>query len=533
VAAAANLEEALRAILRGAAKIVGCGTTNLILVNEKTGEIRVRLGTSAVDPIVAAIETLLGGPFDGLVFPTTRAKNSLILRAFRERCILETGSLAELVGSAFPAAIVPALALLVGERRLLCVPALGPTRAYGVLIFERDGHEPFSRQQRELLLRYARRIGEILENDLVGQGQSLLRARRSKPTLESELLQLTLADPAPALFLDPDLVVTSVNDAVEPLLGYAPGELLHREVGALFAEPHVMVAALRREALDPGTPFRAESALVVRRDGSLTAARVEALILADEAHAVVGYVVLVRPGGDVTPEAADRLVRQERLATMGEMAAQLAHELRNPIVAIGATLDTLIRDPATPPDHRTILGAVAREVVRMDLTLRDYLAARNELVIAAHDLGALIADARELLAAAHRLAGKTITTELAPGLVVRVDRHALRHVLFNLMLNALEASPPGGAVTVRAALGGRHVAIYVEDRGHGLTASATECFQPFFTTKKNGTGLGLSVCQDIVRAHGGLVELRERDGGGCQAVVVLPLAPGDRKEVRA
>jgi len=99
-------------------------------------------------------------------------------------------------------------------------------------------------------------------------------------------------------------------------------------------------------------------------------------------------------------------------------------------------------------------------------------------------------------------------------------------VLFNLLLNALEASSPRGEVSCRAATGPHDVSIFIEDRGPGLSASPAECFRPFFTTKKNGTGLGLSVCQKLARAHGGLVDLRDREGGGCRAVLVLPRRPG-------
>ncbi|HEY3356418.1 MAG TPA: ATP-binding protein [Polyangia bacterium] len=532
--ATTSVEELVRAILRGATKIVGCGSTNLILVNEKTGEIRVRLGTRDVDPIVAEIEAVIGGSFSGIAFSTTAARDSLIYRCYRERSMLETSSLVELIGRALPGLVVAQMTKLVGRRRILCVPALGPNRAYGVLLFEREGAEPYTRQQRELLLQYARRIGEILENDAVGQGQLLVRERGGPPAaLESQLLQLTLGDAAPALFLDPDFMVTSCNDAVEPLLGYAPVDLVRRHVGTLFAEPHVMVEVLRHQALDPATPYCAESALVLRKDGSVTAARVEALLLADEQQGVAGYLVMLRPGGDAAAEASDRLVRQERLATMGEMAAQLAHELRNPIVAVGAALDTLIRDPATPAEQRSLLGAITREVVRMDLTLRDYLAARKELSFGEQRVAGLVDEARELLGAAHRLQGKTIVTAVPPDLVVRADAHALRHVLFNLLLNALEASPAGGEVRCRAVAGERHTAVYVEDRGSGLRAPAAECFQPFFTTKKNGTGLGLTVCQDIARAHGGFVELREREGGGCEAIMVLPRLERAAREVGA
>jgi PAS domain S-box-containing protein len=519
-----SLEEFLRAVLRGATKIVGCGSTNLVLINEQMQELRVRLGTSADSlPIVAQIEDVLGGSFSGIAISVAQARASLIYRCFRDLCLGETSSVRELVGGAFAAPVVDALTQLIGKHRFLCVPALGPTRAYGVLLFERDGTEPYTRQQRELLLCYARRIGEILENDLLGHGQQLISERRTGPDrLLFDLLQLTLGDPAPALFLDPEFIVTSCNDATRPQLGYEPPELVGRHVGTVFAEPHAMVEVLRQQTLDPSTPYREESALVQRRDGSVTAARVEALVLADERHAVVGYLVLVRPVADGAREAADRVVRQERLATMGEMAAQLAHELRNPIVAVGAALDTLARDPSLAEEHRSLVGAIVREVVRMDLTLRDYLAARHELCFAAHRIASLVDGARELLEAAHRLADKRVRSLIDPDLAIHADSHALRHVFFNLLLNALEASPPGAEVTCRAEVGDRHVAVYVEDRGHGLRAAATDCFQPFFTTKKNGTGLGLSVCQEIARAHGGLVELRSRDGGGCRAVVVLP-----------
>jgi signal transduction histidine kinase len=99
----------------------------------------------------------------------------------------------------------------------------------------------------------------------------------------------------------------------------------------------------------------------------------------------------------------------------------------------------------------------------------------------------------------------------------------MKQVVFNLLLNALEATSAGGEVTCQVAQSGCELAITVEDRGPGLPASAADCLRPFFTTKKNGTGLGLAVSQKIARAHGGFVDLRNRDGGGCQATVVLPM----------
>ena len=106
--------------------------------------------------------------------------------------------------------------------------------------------------------------------------------------------------------------------------------------------------------------------------------------------------------------------------------------------------------------------------------------------------------------------------------LVTGDASRLQQALFNLVLNAMEASSDGGKVKVRTKAHDGVVEILVEDRGCGLKATAKQCLQPFFTTKSNGTGLGLAVCAKIVQSHGGTLDLSNRDGGGCSARVVLP-----------
>jgi two-component system sensor histidine kinase HydH len=144
------------------------------------------------------------------------------------------------------------------------------------------------------------------------------------------------------------------------------------------------------------------------------------------------------------------------------------------------------------------------------------------MVVTRVRVGELVDGARRLLEGAYRLTGKTISCQIDPELTIEADYEAMKQVVFNLLLNALEASPTGGEVTCGVARKGFELAITVEDRGPGLSASAADCLRPFFTTKKNGTGLGLAVCDKIAHAHGGFVDLRNRDGGGCQASVVLP-----------
>jgi PAS domain S-box-containing protein len=349
---------------------------------------------------------------------------------------------------------------------------------------------------------------------------SLSSPRQSATSLETQLVRLTLGDPAPALFVDPELLVTSCNPATAQLLGYQAAEITGRPIGVLFSAPNEVRDILSHQTLDPQKAYSERSTVLRHRDGSLIPVRVEALLLADDFHQLVGFLLVLR---EATKRDTDHLVQQERLATMGEMAAHLAHEIRNPLVAIGATLESLISEPETAASQRTILAALVKEIVRMDMTLKDYLAARREMTVTQVRIGELVDDARSLLAGAHRLAGKTIRCQVDPELTIEADYEAMKQVVFNLLLNALEATPAGGEVTCQVAQSGFELAITVEDRGPGLPASAADCLRPFFTTKKNGTGLGLAVSQKIARAHGGFVDLRNRDGGGCQATVVLPM----------
>lgn len=603
-----NLAQFLEAALRGAAKIVGCDSSNLFLYDDKAREIRIHLGITAhAAPAVAEIEKLVGMRFGTFAWPMDCAEGSLATRCWRDAIFGETSALGELVGKALPPLILPLVERLIGPRQFACAPALSATRNYGVLLFEKRGSQPFNRQQREVLVRYARRIGEILENDLLGQSQNLLahlpreqpdslvfdasgRVRGHGPngspvvqrvlrddelrhglaaharafladanlphesrlelhglrlllgrvqldeapavlctfppdrsgvvSLESQLVRLTLTDPAPALFVDPEFRITSCNQALTQSLGYEVAQLAGQPLDILFSAHDEIMDILGQQTVDPHKPYSERTTVIRRQDGSLVPARVEALLLANDAHELVGFLLVLRAP---TRHDSDHALAQERLATMGEMAAQLAHEIRNPLVAIGATIESLLHDGETPDSQRALLTAVAKEIVRMDTTLKDYLAARREMAVTQVRVADLLGDARRLLAEAHRTSGKTIRCQVdPPTLMVEADYDGVKQVVFNLLLNALEATPAEGEVFCQAVQNGFDVSISVEDRGHGLRASAAECMRPFFTTKKNGTGLGLPVCQKIARSHGGFIDLRGRPGGGCRATLVLP-----------
>ena len=608
-----ELEGIVEAMLRGAAKLLGCTSAHLIAFSAEREESLLRIGTLAQSADeLGQVEDVLGS-IRNASFPFSMIQDSLVFAAWRDRTLFETGSLHELVGTLFPAQVLREAESMIGDHRFLCVPALDETRCPGVMVFEKPGVTPFSPQEREVLVRYARRIAQLVEagpgtetddfapaqwmlvdGDGVVVGASeppagaalispafrrslVSRARRMLGGVEArqprrpgartdgrvqaeyarvrvhgeelvlvgvrdgrprqdragrQLVRMALGDAGPAVLVDPAFVITSCNHGAERLFGYPPGGLVGRPIRTLFQDPDAARTLLDHQFLFLSDGHFEDEAALRGRDGRLFPARGEALLLADDPGRVLGFVVMIREQssaqGGRGRTGADALMRRERLATMGEMAAQLAHEVRNPLVAIGATIESVAADLADRADLRDTLAGLQGELTRMDMTLKDYLsmAARHNASVRNVDLREVIVDVIRLLGSSSRGRGARMRCDVPPGLTVLADQDGLRHVFFNLLLNAIDAMPAGGDVRCHSEVAANDVVVHVDDSGPGLSATPAECFEPFFTTKKNGTGLGLAVCRRIVSAHGGAATVSNRRGGGCRASVVLPRRAG-------
>jgi len=216
------------------------------------------------------------------------------------------------------------------------------------------------------------------------------------------------------------------------------------------------------------------------------------------------------------------LVAEERLATIGRMAADLAHEIRNPLEAISGAVEALAG--AVPQDNE--FTRVIREEVR---NLNEYLAGILEFARKggrrpeAADLADLIREAAALAAPRAREARVLFDLRLSYCPCV-VSRSAVKRAVLNLLLNAVEASAPGQAVEAATERFENSVVLRVRDRGSGVAPSdRMRLFEPYFTTKPGGTGLGLALARQTVEEHGGTLTLESADGdGGTQAILRLP-----------
>ncbi len=232
-------------------------------------------------------------------------------------------------------------------------------------------------------------------------------------------------------------------------------------------------------------------------------------------------------------EREQRVIRSERLAAIGQIAAQITHEIRNPLSSIGLNAEILEEELAAagPGAAQSVeaVRAIQREVDRLTGITEEYLqmARMPKPRLELEDLGALVAD--DLAFHKESLAQKGVELEVrVEGDVPRVlaDENQIRQALRNLVRNATEAMAAGGGgrltVTVCVAKGGE-VELRVTDTGPGMSAETqAHIFEPFFTTKEKGTGLGLALTQQIVAEHGGAIAVESAPGQGTSFAVRLP-----------
>jgi signal transduction histidine kinase len=235
------------------------------------------------------------------------------------------------------------------------------------------------------------------------------------------------------------------------------------------------------------------------------------------------------------------LRRAERLAAVGKISAQITHEIRNPLNAIGLNAELLAEElsqsPGAPAEAVQLVAAISREVDRLNGVAEEYLrfARLPRPALARQDLNDVLASLLDFLAPELQAAGVEVARELAPGsLPVRGDEGQLRAVFLNLLRNSREAMPGGGRITVRTRRTGEAVEAEVADTGGGIPpGDLTRIFEPFYSTKQRGTGLGLAFAQQVVKEHGGELRCDSALGRGTTFTLRLPGAEEERLEAAA
>jgi two-component system, NtrC family, sensor histidine kinase PilS len=219
---------------------------------------------------------------------------------------------------------------------------------------------------------------------------------------------------------------------------------------------------------------------------------------------------------------------KKRMAALGEMAAGMAHELRNPMASISGSVQVLKRDLRPSGEAGELMDIVVKESKRLDGIIRDFLlfAKPGRFHEEEADLGAMLRETVSLLENSdERRRDHRVLVEVAPGKVTaRVDVNRMKQVFWNLAKNALRAMPEGGTLTAAARpepAGG--AIVMFTDTGVGMSeAEVAANFQPFHGSFRGGTGLGLAIVYRIVQEHGGRIQVRSRHGAGTEIAIHLP-----------
>ncbi|EFH7121032.1 two-component system sensor histidine kinase AtoS [Escherichia coli] len=357
---------------------------------------------------------------------------------------------------------------------------------------------------------------------------NLAQALRETRTLNDLIIE-NAADGVIAIDRQGD--VTTMNPAAEVITGYQRHELVGQPYSMLFDNTQFYSPVL--DTLEHGTEHVALEISFPGRDRtielSVTTSRIH------NTHGeMIGALVIF---SDLTArkETQRRMAQAERLATLGELMAGVAHEVRNPLTAIRGYVQ-ILRQQTTDPIHQEYLSVVLKEIDSINKVIQqllDFSRPRHSQWQQV-SLNALIEETLVLVQTAGVQARVDFISELDNELSsISADRELLKQVLLNILINAVQAISARGKIRIRTwQYSDSQQAISIEDNGCGIDLSLQKkIFDPFFTTKASGTGLGLALSQRIINAHQGDIRVTSLPGYGATFTLILPINPQGNQTV--
>ncbi|CAB3391023.1 ATP-binding protein [Kyrpidia spormannii] len=331
--------------------------------------------------------------------------------------------------------------------------------------------------------------------------------------------------------LDENGRVTFCNPAAARLVGREPGEIIGLPQHDVFwhgkSEDKGCTLAVCPilSPIQTGHPSQVTDELFRRKDGSTFPVDYVSTPMRDDGK-IQGAVVVFK---DVTERkrSEELMIKSEKLSVVGQLAAGVAHEIRNPLTALKGFVQLLQSNVHTKDEYFNIMLS---ELDRIELIINELLilAKPVDVQFQFHDLKVLIETVVALLRTQAILSNVQITTDCDPALpAVLCDENRLKQVLVNLLKNAIEAMPRGGQIVVQARReDDRTILIRIIDEGTGIPEdSLPRLGEPFFTTKEKGVGLGLTMSYQIIESHGGQMHFESEVGAGTTVKILLPIDP--------
>ncbi len=367
-----------------------------------------------------------------------------------------------------------------------------------------------------------------LSSQLQRLGQELQADRTASPGERLQLQHVVDHLEDVVIFLNPERRVLFFNKVAEAMIGRPLDEVVEISLEELLPPPHplrpliAVVAASSSAARD--------TTVALNQDGRVKEFLVSVFPVRDAAR-VMGTVVLLKDL-ESFKTVQSLISYSAKLAALGRLTSGVAHEVRNPLNAMMIHVE-LLRDrlASTPPDVQQSLDIIGSEVQRLDRVVQGFLRFMRpqELSLKALDLNALLGSVAALLEAEWQARGVHFHWDVDSALPpIRADEELLRQAFLNILQNACQAMPVGGTVTISTAREGRElIRVSIADEGMGIPAENLEkIFKLYFTTKPDGSGIGLSIVYRIIQMHDGTIEARSENRQGTTMVVRLPVRQG-------
>jgi two-component system sensor histidine kinase PilS (NtrC family) len=276
--------------------------------------------------------------------------------------------------------------------------------------------------------------------------------------------------------------------------------------------------------LDELVSKKREQMLYTAPDGRMVTLGFSSSELRDTDEKTQGYIIIFQDLTDVK-ELEDRLRTSEKMALLGQLAAGLAHELRNPLSAISGAVEILSSDVKPTEENLRLVRMASQEVERLNLLVEDFLILTMPIqkLTTLVDLGCIIDDTVESFAKTIRRGNIEIANQVEKGIYVQADSYRLKQAVWNLLLNSVDAMPIGGLIIIKSKTEENSVVIEISDEGKGIDENfISRIFEPFFTTKEVGTGLGLAIVQKVIEGYNGNINVVSSRGNGATFVITLP-----------
>ncbi len=404
-----------------------------------------------------------------------------------------------------------------GVRSGMSVVIEGQTKPFGVLGVHSRSQRTFSPDDISFLQSVANVLGSAVERRV-----SEAALRRSEET--NRAILDTCIDGI--ITIDERGIIRSFNPAAERIFGYSAAEMVGRNVQSLMPSPD-------RERHDGYIQKYLETGAAriigfgrevhgLHKDGHVFPMHLGVGEMELDDHSM--FVGLIR---DLTyfKRVQEELVQAQNLAALGEMAASVAHEIKNPLAAILGVIQVLQDSSAIADDYQEVVGELSLRVQRLDQTVKRLLnfAKPVEPDSRRVDLVDVIA---QIVNSVHReepVRHVKFSFGCAASVNAPVDLVLFEDLLRNLIYNAADAMPGGGTVTISCKQNDTEVIVSVADTGIGIRPDILKkVFRPFYTTKRGGTGLGLALCKKIAEAHGGSIHIESTPGVRTEVLVALP-----------